>query len=159
MRLIAERPTGKCAPRHDTGPRAGQPMTAEEQAARRTVEDAQARLELDWQSVLLQKTYYKAVYRPALLRATLALVADGLRPIPADTTAHSLRHTYASFCVSAGLHPKQIANYMGHASVNTTMGIYTHLFEDDHADAMTALGNVTAPRPLSNNVTPLRDWA
>ena len=39
------------------------------------------------------------------------------------------------------------------------MGIYAHLFEDDHADAMTALGNVAAPRPRSNNVTPLRDWA
>jgi integrase len=98
------------------------------------------------------------VYRPALLRATLALAADGLRPIPADATAHSLRHTYASFCVSAGLHPKQIADYMGDASVNTTMGIYAHLFEDDHADAMAALGHVAVTRPRSNNVTRLRDW-
>ncbi|KXO92322.1 hypothetical protein AXK56_04415 [Tsukamurella pulmonis] len=133
-------------------------MTPEEQAARRTVAEAEARLELDWQNVLLHKTYYKAVYRPALLRASLALAADRLRPIPADATAHSLRHTYASFCVSAGLHPKQIADYMGHASVNTTMGIYAHLFEDDHTDAMTALGNVAATRPRPNNVTPLRGW-
>jgi integrase len=120
-------------------------MTPEEQAARRTVEDAQARLELDCYSVLLHKTYYKAVYRPALLRASLALVADGVRPIPADAPAHSLRHTYASFCVSA--------------SVNTTMGIYAHLFEDDDTDAMTALGNVAAVRPRPNNVMRLRDWA
>lgn len=56
MRLIADRPTGKRAPRHETGPRAGQPMTPEEQAARRTVAEAQARLELDCHSVLLHKT-------------------------------------------------------------------------------------------------------
>ncbi|GAA4401530.1 hypothetical protein GCM10023147_41190 [Tsukamurella soli] len=98
------------------------------------------------------------MYRPALLRASLVLVVDELRPVPADATAHSLRHTYASFCVSAGLHPKQIADYMGHASVNTTMGIYAHLFEDDHSDAMAALGNVAAVRPRPNNVTPLRGW-
>ncbi|KXO90605.1 hypothetical protein AXK60_05550 [Tsukamurella pseudospumae] len=67
-----------------------------------------------------------------------------------------MRHTYASFCVSAGLHPKQIADYMGHASVNTTMGIYAHLFEDDHTEAMAALGNVGAAR--RDNVTPLRGW-
>ncbi|MDP0398749.1 tyrosine-type recombinase/integrase [Tsukamurella strandjordii] len=157
MRLVAGRPTGKRAPRHETGPRAGQPMTPEEQAALRTVEEAQARLELDWNAVLLHKTYYKAVFQPALLRASYALVADGLRPIPDHATAHSLRHTYASFCVSAGLHPKQISSYCGHASVNTTMGIYAHLFEDDHADAMAALGNVGAPR--RDNVTPLRGWA
>ncbi|ADG78051.1 Integrase family protein OS=Tsukamurella paurometabola (strain ATCC 8368 / DSM / CCUG 35730/ CIP 100753 / JCM 10117 / KCTC 9821 / NBRC 16120 / NCIMB 702349/ NCTC 13040) OX=521096 GN=Tpau_1423 PE=4 SV=1 [Tsukamurella paurometabola] len=156
MRLVAGRPTGKRAPRHETGPRAGQPMTPEEQAARRTVAEAQARLELDWNAVLLHKTYYKAVFQPALLRASLALVADGLRPIPEHATAHSLRHTYASFCVSAGLHPKQISSYCGHASVNTTMGIYAHLFEDDHTEAMAALGSVGATR--RDNVTPLRGW-
>lgn len=154
MRLLAGRPTGKRAPRHETGPRTGQPMTPEEQAARRTASEAEARLELDWNAVLLHKTYYKAVFQPALLRATLALVADGLRPIPDHATAHSLRHTYASFCVSAGLHPKQISDYCGHASVNTTMGIYAHLFEDDHTEAMAALGSVGTPR--RDNVTPLR---
>lgn len=48
---------------------------------------------------------------------------------------------------------------MGHASVNTTMGIYAHLFEDDHSGAMAALGSVAATRPRPKNVTPLREWA
>ena len=47
-------------------------MTPEEQAARRTVSEAEARLELDRNAMLLHKTYYKAVFQPALLRATLA---------------------------------------------------------------------------------------
>ncbi|GAA4403364.1 tyrosine-type recombinase/integrase [Tsukamurella soli] len=100
--------------------------------------------------------YYKNIYRPALLRGSLALDADGLRPIPALTTAHTLRHTYASFCVSAGLHPKQIADYMGHSSTVVTTEVYAHLFDDDHADTMAALGSVSTPR--RRNVTPLRDW-
>lgn len=99
VRLIAGRPTGKCAPRHETGPRAGKPMPPEEQAARRTVEEAQARLELDWNAVLLHKTYYKAVFQPALLRATLALVTDALRPIqrtPPPTAAGTPTRASAS---------------------------------------------------------------
>jgi len=156
---------GRTAPRHGEAtpfdriapkglPRAGQRMTPVEQAAALTVHEAGERLAFDWTEPIHHKVYYKNVYRPALLRASLALDADGLRPIPANTTAHSLRHTYASFCVSAGLHPKQIADYMGHSSTVVTMEVYAHLFEDDHADAMAALGSVSTPR--RSNVTPLR---
>ena len=36
---------------------------------------------------------------------------------------------------------------MGHAKVTTTLGIDAHLFEDDHADAMAALGAMaTSPK-------------
>ena len=34
---------------------------------------------------------------------------------------------------------------MGHAKVTTTLAIYTHLFADDHADAMAALGAMSRP--------------
>ena len=30
---------------------------------------------------------------------------------------------------------------MGHAKVTTTLAIYTHLFDDDHAETMAALGS------------------
>ncbi|MDV7135411.1 tyrosine-type recombinase/integrase [Williamsia muralis] len=162
--LVAPKPTGKRAPKHPVDTpfvdragrsREGEPMTPGEQAALLSVAEAQDRLNLDWSEPLHHKTFYKSVYQPAILRACLVLSADGLAPIPANATAHSLRHSYASFCVSAGLHPKQIADYMGHASVNTTMGVYAHLFEDDHDDAMAALGGVAAPRP-SGNVVRLR---
>ncbi len=43
---------------------------------------------------------------------------------------------------------------MGHSKVTTTLGIYTHLFQDDHSDAMTALAALSSP--ASPNVVPIR---
>jgi hypothetical protein len=31
---------------------------------------------------------------------------------------------------------------MGHANTHVTLGFYAHLFEDDHTDAIAALGSV-----------------
>jgi len=53
---------------------------------------------------------------------------------------HSLGHTYASLCAAAGITPLEIARFIGHAKVTTTLTVYTHLFGDDHADAMNAVG-------------------
>ena len=43
---------------------------------------------------------------------------------------------------------------MGHSKVTTTLGIYTHLFQDDHSDAMSALAALS--RPAAANVVPMR---
>jgi hypothetical protein len=49
-----------------------------------------------------------------------------------------------------------LSRFMGHAKVTTTLTVYTHLFGDDHADAMSALGAIEAPKPKAgNNVIPL----
>jgi hypothetical protein len=42
--------------------------------------------------------------------------------------------------------PLEIARFMGHAKVATTLGFYAHLFEDDHAEAMAALCAWTGSR-------------
>jgi len=34
-----------------------------------------------------------------------------------------------------------LSRFMGYAKVTTTLAIYTHLFEDDHAETMAALGS------------------
>lgn len=60
----------------------------------------------------------------------------------------------ASLCVAAGIPPLEIAQFMGHAKVTTTLSVYAHLFEDDHADAMSALGAMSAP--TTENVVRLR---
>jgi hypothetical protein len=45
---------------------------------------------------------------------------------------------------------------MGHAKPTTTLSIYAHLFEDNHGDAMAALGALTAgPKPNYGNMIPL----
>lgn len=117
-----------------------------------TVDEAQARLSLDWHALLRHQTFYKAVYRPAVLRANRLLPSVALPPA---LKFHALRHTYASLCVAAGIPPLEIARFMGHAKVTTTLSVYAHLFADDHSDAMAALGAMGEPVADTGNVVPL----
>jgi hypothetical protein len=43
----------------------------------------------------------------------------------------------------------------GSREVTTTLAIYTHLFDDDHAETMAALGAMVAPKAEADNVIPL----
>lgn len=43
-----------------------------------------------------------------------------------DINFHSLRHTFTTRCVEADFEPKALSEILGHSSVNTTLGIYTH---------------------------------
>lgn len=108
-----------------------------------------ARLVLDWDKPLQHLAFYKAVFRPAVLRA-------GLSP---TLRFHSLRHTYVSLCVAAGIPPLEISRFVGHSKVTTTLNIYAHLFEDDHSGSMAALSGLAA-QPAATaataNVIPLR---
>jgi integrase len=104
---------------------------------------------------LRHAAFYKAVYRPAVLRAARLTPTAALSP---ELKFHSLRHTYASLCVAAGIPPLEIARFMGHAKVTTTLAVYVHLFEDDHAGAMAALGAMGGHMPdrKAGNVIRLR---
>lgn len=48
-------------------------------------------------------------------------------PISIDFTAHCLRHTYATLLYKAGVDVLTAQYLLGHADVQTTLGIYTHL--------------------------------
>lgn len=49
-----------------------------------------------------------------------------------------------------------IARFMGHAKVTTTLSVYAHLFENDHADARAALAAMgTPPLRPTGNVLPI----
>ena len=47
--------------------------------------------------------------------------------LPKDVTPHIFRHTYATKLFSAGVDVKTAQYLLGHASVQVTLGIYTHL--------------------------------
>jgi hypothetical protein len=49
----------------------------------------------------------------------------------------------------------QPSRFIGHSEVTTTLAIYTHLFDDDHAETMAALGALATPKPKADNVIPL----
>ena len=47
----------------------------------------------------------------------------------------------------------RLSRFMGHSKV-TTLGVYAHLFVDDHAETMAALEAMS--RPVAPNVVPIR---
>ncbi len=55
---------------------------------------------------------------------------------------HDIRHTHASLLLRHGVHPKVVAERLGHASVKTTLDIYSHLLPDTQAAAAAAIGEV-----------------
>lgn len=44
---------------------------------------------------------------------------------------HSLRHTYATRCIEAGMRPKTLQEILGHAHISTTMDLYVHNTEEE----------------------------
>jgi integrase len=69
--------------------------------------------------------FYLSYFKPAV-REVLPKRLHGLR-------FHDLRHTYASLLVEMGAHPKEMAERLGHSSVQITLDRYAHLMP--HMDA------------------------
>lgn len=49
-----------------------------------------------------------------------------LKKIGLHHTYHDLRHTFATNCIELGMDAKTLMELLGHASINTTLAIYTH---------------------------------
>jgi site-specific recombinase XerD len=58
--------------------------------------------------------------------------------LPEETHVHTLRHSYATHLLEAGISIRLISAYLGHASLETTL-IYTHLTAVNEAGARAAL--------------------
>jgi site-specific recombinase XerD len=52
-----------------------------------------------------------------------------------DCTPHQLRHSYATILFDAGVDVKTAQAWLGHADINTTLAIYTHLSEQKQKEA------------------------
>jgi integrase len=44
---------------------------------------------------------------------------------------HTLRHTFATRCIEAGMKPKTLQTLLGHAGISTTMNLYVHTTDDE----------------------------
>lgn len=53
---------------------------------------------------------------------------------------HTLRHTYATRLLRAGMPVEVVAELLGHASAQTTADVYSHLSVEDHLRALVAVG-------------------
>lgn len=60
-------------------------------------------------------------------------------------SCHNLRHTFATRCVEANMNAKAIQNIMGHADIETTLGIYAEAQVDFTKKEMANLEKVKMP--------------
>lgn len=71
---------------------------------------------------------------------------------------HDLRHTFAShLIIDLRLDVAQVSRILGHASVTTTLNIYTHLFDD--ARHATEIRTPMAASPFARLLEPDADEA
>jgi integrase len=70
-------------------------------------------------NLTVHNTFIKGHFNPCLRRAKLRHVSW-----------HSLRHSNASMRIQAGQNIKYLSTQLGHSSINITMDIYGHLFND-----------------------------
>jgi Phage integrase family len=68
-------------------------------------------------------------------RANRAWKAAKLKPI----TLHECRHTFASLMIAAGVDPKALQTFRGHASITVTLDRYGHLFPGSESEAAVLL--------------------
>lgn len=54
---------------------------------------------------------------------------------------HCFRHTFATRCFEAGIPPKTVQVLLGHATLDMTMNLYTHVLEDKKEEALVALND------------------
>lgn len=54
---------------------------------------------------------------------------------------HSMRHFHTSVLISAGIDVTAVAGQLGHSSSNTTLGIYSHMFEEARVKSCDAITN------------------
>jgi integrase len=64
-------------------------------------------------------------------RATDAWKKVGLQRL----TLHDCRHTYASLMIAAGVNPKALQTFMGHANISITYDRYGHLMPGSEQEA------------------------
>ena len=65
---------------------------------------------------------------------------------------HSLRHTYASALIHAGLSVKTVQARLGHASATETLEVYSHLWPDSEDDTRAAIdGWLSEPTPTAGH--------
>ena len=70
------------------------------------------------------------------IKAIVTLINKS-RPIDEEMenfSGHTFRHTFATRCFEAGIQPKVVQSYLGHATLQMTMDLYTHVTEEKASD-------------------------
>lgn len=54
-------------------------------------------------------------------------------------SGHTFRHTFATRCFEAGIQPKTVQKFLGHATLQMTMDLYTHVLDEQGREDMKKL--------------------
>jgi integrase len=77
--------------------------------------------------------------------------------LPDELRFHDLRHTYASFLVRAGVHPKEMSVLLGHASAQLTLDRYSHMWDGTEIEVAARLDQLRresrSDQPPTRNTT------
>lgn len=60
---------------------------------------------------------------------------------------YDLRHTHASLLIHEGVHPKKIAERLGHSSIKLTMDTYGHLFDGSDRESAERMDRLFGQKP------------
>lgn len=68
---------------------------------------------------------------------------EAARIVKRDVSVHSLRHSYATHLLEAGVNLRVIQQYLGHSCLETTM-VYLHLTTKGQEDAVSRINTLMA---------------
>lgn len=86
--------------------------------------------------------------RPMAPKTLTTVVSEAAQAagLPEGFRYHDLRHFYASLLISEGLDVVTVQHCLRHASANTTLGVYAHLWPDKDESARAAVARVMEPQ-------------
>jgi len=73
------------------------------------------------------------------------LQRDAVDQIPVFSS-HTFRHTFATRCIEAGIQPKTLQKYLGHATLQMTMDLYVHVTDEFKHEEFQKLDKVMPTR-------------
>ncbi len=85
---------------------------------------------------------HQAALRAYIVKRHRESGAEGDPQTPKRIRLHDLRHTRATHMLQAGVHPKVVQEILGHATISTTMDIYSHVMpgmQESAAEMLAAL--------------------
>ena len=102
-----------------------------------------ANLEDHWVFVNLSRGERFVALRPESVYAKVRAIKDHLGPaVPGEWTPHWFRHSHASALLLQGTPPHVVMRRLGHADIQTTIGLYGWVSEDAELRALAGWQNL-----------------
>ena len=75
-----------------------------------------------------------------------------------DITTHSLRHTYGTRCIEAGMQPVVLQRLMGHKDISVTLNTYTDVLNEFKNEEIEKVNDYYLQKDLLSNPKTLNEF-